>query len=30
MVYFVKVKGHPGDTYNDMADNLAKKAIGIV
>lgn len=30
MVYFVKVKGHSGDTYNDMADNLAKKAIGIV
>ena len=29
-VYFVKVKGHSGDTYNDMADNLAKKAIGIV
>ena len=30
MVDFVKVKGHSGDTYNDMADNLAKKAIGIV
>ena len=29
-VYFVKVKGHSGDTYNDMADKLAKKAIGIV
>lgn len=29
-VDFVKVKGHSGDTYNDMADNLAKKAIGIV
>ena len=29
-VYFVKVKGHSGDTYNDMADNLAKKALGIV
>ena len=29
-VYFVKVKGHSGDTYNDMADNLAKKAVGIV
>ena len=29
-VNFVKVKGHSGDTYNDMADNLAKKATGIV
>ena len=29
-VYFVKVKGHSGDIYNDMADKLAKKAIGIV
>lgn len=29
-VDFVKVKGHSGDTYNDVADNLAKKAIGIV
>lgn len=29
-VYFVKVKGHSGDIYNDMADNLAKKATGIV
>ena len=29
-VDFVKVKGHSGDTYNDMADNLAKKAVGIV
>ena len=29
-VYFVKVKGHSGDTYNDIADNLAKKAVGIV
>lgn len=26
---FVKVKGHSGDTYNDMADALAKKALGI-
>lgn len=29
-VYFVKVKGHSGDTYNDMADSLAKKAVEIV
>ena len=29
-VKFVKVKGHSGDEYNDMADKLAKKAIGIV
>ena len=28
-VRFVKVKGHSGDEYNDMADKLAKKAIGI-
>lgn len=28
-VSFVKVKGHSGDIYNDMADNLAKKAVGI-
>lgn len=26
---FVKVKGHSGDKYNDMADALAKKALGI-
>lgn len=26
---FVKVKGHSGDTYNDMADALAKKALGL-
>lgn len=26
---FVKVKGHSGDTYNDLADLLAKKALGI-
>ncbi len=26
---FVKVKGHSGDKYNDMADSLAKKALGI-
>lgn len=27
-VHFVKVKGHSGDKYNDMADSLAKKALG--
>ena len=29
-VHFIKVKGHSGDKYNDIADNLAKKAVGIV
>lgn len=28
-VVFVKVKGHSGDKYNDMADELAKKALGL-
>ena len=28
-VRFVKVKGHSGDKYNDMADSLAKKAAGV-
>ncbi len=28
-VNFVKVKGHSGDRYNDMADRLAKEAAGI-
>ncbi len=28
-VRFVKVKGHSGDKYNDMADKLAKQALGI-
>lgn len=28
-VTFVKVKGHSGDKYNDAADALAKKAVGI-
>lgn len=27
-VNFIKVKGHSGDKYNDMADELAKKAVG--
>lgn len=26
---FVKVKGHSGDKFNDMADKLAKEALGI-
>jgi len=28
-VNFVKVKGHSGDKYNDMADALAKKGAGV-
>ncbi|MDO5649196.1 MAG: ribonuclease H family protein [Gallicola sp.] len=28
-VHFVKVKAHSGDHYNDMADQLAKKSVGI-
>ena len=28
-VEFVKVKGHSNDKYNDMADKLAKEALGI-
>ena len=28
-ISFVKVKGHSGDTYNDMADRLAKEAVNI-
>lgn len=28
-ISFVKVKGHSGDKYNDLADALAKKALGI-
>lgn len=28
-IRFVKVKGHSGDKYNDMADKLAKAALGI-
>lgn len=27
-IRFIKVKGHSGDKYNDMADMLAKKAAG--
>ena len=29
-VYFIKVKGHSGDKYNDLADELAKKALGLI
>ena len=28
-IRFVKVKGHSGDKYNDLADKLAKQAAGI-
>lgn len=28
-ISFVKVKGHSGDRFNDMADALAKQALGI-
>lgn len=28
-ITFVKVTGHSGDKYNDMADKLAKEALGI-
>ena len=28
-VIFVKVKGHSNDKYNDIADLLAKKALGL-
>lgn len=29
-IRFVKVKGHSGDKYNDIADKLAKKALEII
>ncbi len=29
-IEFVKVKGHSGDTYNDIADHLAKEAARII
>lgn len=29
-IKFVKVVGHSGDKYNDMADELAKEALGIL
>ena len=29
-IVFKKVKGHSGDKYNDIADKLAKKALGII
>ena len=28
-ISFIKVAGHSGDKYNDLADSLAKKALGI-
>ncbi len=28
-VSFIKVKGHSGDKFNDMADRLAKDAVGV-
>ena len=27
-ITFVKVKGHSGDRYNDIADALAREALG--
>ena len=29
-IKFVKVKGHSGDKYNDVADRLAKEALGLI
>lgn len=29
-IRFVKVAGHSGDTYNEMADRLAKEALGLL
>lgn len=29
-IQFVKVKGHSGDKYNDMADRLAKQALNLI
>ena len=29
-IEFVKVKGHSGDTYNDIADRLAKEAANVI
>lgn len=29
-IHFVKVKGHSNDTYNDLADELAKQALGLL
>jgi ribonuclease HI len=28
-VSFIKVKGHSGDKYNDIADRLAKDSVGV-
>lgn len=29
LINFIKVKGHSGDKYNDLADKLAKEALGL-
>lgn len=29
LIEFIKVKGHSNDKYNDMADQLAKSALGL-
>ena len=29
-IHFVKVKGHSNETYNDLADELAKQALGLL
>lgn len=29
-IQFIKVKGHSGDKYNELADQLAKKALGLI
>lgn len=29
-ILFIKVKGHSGDMYNDMADKLAKESLNII
>lgn len=29
VIHFIKVKGHSGDRYNEIADKLAKAALGL-
>ncbi len=29
-IHFIKVKGHSGDKYNELADQLAKRALGLI